>query len=161
MGMHDHEKMPEWARRIDAAGPRRWHRDRDYRNLRSEFVSSAVFNLIALFVLYKIPDWHLDFINGKYPAIYPILMFSCVVQIVGNLIRLLLFSRATSYFTGIFMEAASFLAMICFYYLYPLDFSNSHGLSWIDIVLPWFLIIGMIVSALKVLSNAWKLIFWR
>jgi len=47
------------------------------------------------------------------------------------------------------------------YYVYPLDFTNYPGLNWIDVVLPWLLIIGMVVSAFKIISNIWKLIFWR
>jgi len=157
----DRERMPRWAKRVDEFGPRRWHHEKVYRNRRAESVSSIIFNLIGLFILYKIPDWHLDFITEKYSAVVYILVFSCLVQIGGNLLILILNIPAMRYFATIFMEAASFLAMISFYYLYPLDFSNSHGLSWIDIVLPWALIIGMIVSAVKVLSNIWRLIFWR
>jgi hypothetical protein len=58
-------------------------------------------------------------------------------------------------------ESASFITQIVLFYIYPFDFSNFHGLFWLDWFLPIALIIGMIVSALKVFSNLWKLIFWR
>ncbi|MEI7491472.1 MAG: hypothetical protein WCK92_08745 [Bacteroidota bacterium] len=157
----DHDKMPHWARRIDEMGPRRWQRQKEYRSQRAEFISAIVFTLIALVVLYKLPDWHLKFVTEKYGAVMFILIFSCLVQIGGNLLMLLFAFRPVAYLARIFMEAASFLAQITFYYLYPLDFSNTPGLGWIDIVLPWILIIGMVISAIKVLSNIWKLIFWR
>ncbi|MCX6288042.1 MAG: hypothetical protein NTY96_13100 [Bacteroidetes bacterium] len=161
MGTPEDDKMPHWAKRIDEFGPRRWHREKEYRNRRTEFVSSIVFNLIALFVLYKLPDWHLGFITGKYGAVMYILLFSCLIQIGGNLLMLLLNFRSIRYISGIFMEAASFLAQITLYYIYPLDFSNYPGLGWIDIIFPWILIIGMVISAIKIFSNIWKLIFWR
>ncbi len=157
----DQDNMPHWARRIDEMGPRRWHRQKEYRSQRAEYISSIVFNLIALVVLYKLPDWHLGFITERYGAVMYILIFSCLVQIGGNLLMLLFAFRPVKYIARTFMEAASFLAQITFYYLYPLDFSNTAGLGWIDIVLPWILIIGMVISAIKVLSNIWKLIFWR
>lgn len=157
----ENEKMPHWAKRVDEIGPRRWHREKQYSNRRGEFVASVVFNLIALVILYKIPDWHFGFITLKYGAVMYILIFSCLVQIGGNLLMLLLDFRFIRYLSHIFMEAASFLALITVYYIYPLDFSNFPGLHWIDIIFPWILIIGMIIAALKVVSNIWKLVFWR
>ena len=161
MEIPENEHMPHWAKRIDEIGPRRWHREKQYRNRRAEFVTSLVFNLIALVILYKIPDWHFGFITAKYGVVMYILIFSCIVQIGGNLLMLILDIPSIRYFSGIFMEAASFLAQITLYYVYPLDFSNYPGLSWIDIIFPWILIIGMVISAIKVFSNIWKLIFWR
>ena len=161
MGIPDSEKMPHWAKRIDEFGPRRWHREKQLRNRRADFVSSLVFNLIALVIFYKIPDWHLGFITAKYGAVMYILIFCCLVQIGGNLLRLILDIPSIRYFSGIFMEAASFLAQITLYYIYPLDFSNYPGLSWIDVVLPILLIIGMVIAVIKGLSDIWKLIFWR
>jgi len=157
----ENEKMPHWAKRVDEFGPRRWHREKQYHNRRGEFIASIVFNLIALVILYKIPDWHFGFITQKYGAVMYILIFSCLVQIGGNLLMLLLDFRYVRYLSRIFMEAASFLAQITLYYIYPLDFSNYPGLHWIDIIFPWILIIGMIIAALKVVSNIWKLVFWR
>jgi hypothetical protein len=161
MGIPEHDNMPEWARRVDEFGPRRWHREKQYRNRHAEYVTAIVFNLIALFIIYKIPDWHLGFINEKYGAVMYILIFSSLVQIAGNLLILFLDFRIILYLSKIFMEAAAFLAQITIYFVYPLDFTNYPGLSWIDVVFPWLLIFGMAVSALKILSNIWKLIFWR
>ncbi|MCX6280399.1 MAG: hypothetical protein NTU51_00365 [Bacteroidetes bacterium] len=161
MGTPDHDNMPHWARRLDELGPSRWHRQKEYRSQRAEFISSIVFNLIALVVLYKLPDWHPGFLTEKYGVVMYILMFSCLVQVGGNLLILFLEFRFLTYLSRIFMEAASFLAQITLYYIYPLDFSNYPGLGWIDMVFPWILIIGMVISAIKVLSNMWKLVFWR
>ena len=160
MRTQENKAMPGWAKRFDEYGPRRWHREKQYRNRRAEFVSSIVFNLIALVILYKIPDWHLGFINGKYGAVMYILIFSSLVQVAGNLLMMFLDFRFIRYLSGIFMEAAAFIAQISMYYVYPFDFSGYGGLFWIDVVLPWILIIGMIISAVKVVSNIWKLIFW-
>jgi len=161
MRNHENQNMPGWAKRIDEYGPRRWQKKKEYRNRNAEYITSVVFNLIALVVIYKIPDWHLGFINEKYGAVMFILIFSVLVQIAGNLLMLFLSFRVIRYLSGIIMETAAFLAQITIYYVYPLDFTNYAGLSWIDIVLPWLLIIGMVVSAVKVISNIWKLIFWR
>jgi len=157
----DYKKMPHWAKRIDKFGPRSWRSEKEYRSHTAELITSIVFNLIALFVFYKLPDWHLGFITGKYDAVMYILIFSCLVQIGGNLLTLLLNFRPVRFLAGICMEAASFLAQITLYYIYPLDFSNYPGLGWLDFVFQWILIIGMVISAIKILSNIWKLIFLR
>jgi hypothetical protein len=65
------------------------------------------------------------------------------------------------YFVLIITESASFVTQMVLFYIYPFDFTHFHGLSWIDWFLPIALIIGMVVSAVKVFSNLWKLIFWR
>ena len=161
MSNAENGNMPHWAKRIDEIGPRRWHREKEFRNRRSEFVSSIVMNLIALVILYKIPDWHLGFITSKYGAVMYILILCTIVQIGGNLLMMLLDFRVLRHLLGIFMEAASFLVQITLYYFYPLDFSNYPGFGWINVVFPWILIIGMIISAVKVLSYTWKLIFWH
>jgi hypothetical protein len=52
-------------------------------------------------------------------------------------------------------------AMIILFYIYPFDFSGIPDWLFLDWLIPWMLIIGMIVSALKMFGNIWKLIFWR
>ena len=153
--------MPSWARRIDQRIPRRWSREKDYNRNRSEAITSVILNLLFLVVLYKIPDWHLDFITGRYGTVMYILIFSSLVQIAGNLVIIILNFRILTFLSKILMEIVSFIALITFYYIYPLDFSGFPGFLWIDVILPWVLILAMIISVIKVISNIWKLIFGR
>jgi hypothetical protein len=153
--------MPPWARNIDNYGKRRWNRQKPLINRRAEYITAIVFNLVWLFIINKVPDWHLHFINDHYQAILWAMNLNVFIQIGGNILMLILDICIIRYLSRIIIEAANFLLMIILYYIYPFDFSNIHGWAFLDQLIPWLLIIGMVVSALKVLGNSWKLIFWR
>jgi hypothetical protein len=153
--------VPGWARNIDDYGKRRWHKKKPPRNRRGDYITAIVWNLIWLFIVNKVPDWHLKFINNHYQTVLWALNMNIAVQIGGNILRLIFDIRFIRYLSGIILEMASFLVLIILYYLYPLDFSNTPGWFFLDWLIPLLLIIGMAVSALKVFSNIWKLIFWR
>jgi hypothetical protein len=153
--------IPDWAKNIDDCGKRRWNREKPIRNRRAEYITAIVFNLIWLFIVNKVPDWNLQFINDHYQAVLWALNMNIFIQIGGNILMLIFDIRFVRYLSRILLETANFLLLIILYYIYPLDFSGIHGWSFLDVLIPWLLIIAMIVSALKVLGNIWKLIFWR
>jgi hypothetical protein len=152
--------LPGWAKNFDDYGKRRWDKEKPVRNRRAEYITAIIFNLIWLFIVNKIPDWHLQFINDHYQAVLWALNLNIFIQIGGNLFMLVFNVRMIRYLSRILLESASFLVLIILYYIYPLDFSGMSGLSFLDTLIPWLLIIGMIVSVLKVFGNLWKLIFW-
>jgi hypothetical protein len=154
-------KMPGWAKNIDDYGKRRWNKDKSRRNRRAEYITALIWNLIWLFVVNKVQDWHLQFINDHYPAVLWALNMNIFVQIGGNVLMFLLDISFVRYLSRILLETANFFVLIILYYIYPFDFSGIPGWSFLDWLIPWMMIIGMIVSALKVLGNTWKLIFWR
>ena len=153
--------VPSWGRRIDDYGRERWHKDKPAHTRRGEYIGNIVFNLIFLWVVNKIPDWDPGFIRDNYNVVLWMLNLNILIQIGGNLLMVMIEFPSIRYLSRIVMEASSFLINIVLYYIYPFDFTHYHGLFWIDIALPVLLIIGMVVSALKVLANLWKLIFWR
>jgi hypothetical protein len=153
--------MPPWAKKMDNHGKRWWNKEKPVRNRRGEYIASIIFNLIWLFIVNKIPDWDLKFINDHYPAVLWALNMNIFIQIGGNIIMLIFDIRFVRYLSRAILEAANFLVMIILYYIFPFDFSGVPGWSFLDWLIPWLLIIGMVVSAFKVLGNIWKLIFWR
>jgi hypothetical protein len=154
-------KMPGWAKNIDDHGKRRWNKEKPVRNRRAEYITTIIFNVIWLFIVNKVPDWHLKFINDHYMAVLWALNMNIFIQIGGNILMFIFDIRFVRYLSRIVLEAANFLVMIILYYIYPFDFSNIAGWHFMDWLIPWLLIIGMIVSVLKVFGNIWKLIFWR
>ena len=153
--------MPRWAKKTDDHGKRYWNKEKPYKNYKGEYVASIIFNLIWLFIVNKVPDWHLKFINDHYPAILWALNMNILIQIGANIIMLVFMTGFIRHLFKIITEAANFLLMILIYYIYPFDFSTTAGWAFLDTLIPWLLIIGMVVSALTVLSHAWRLIFRR
>lgn len=153
--------IPSWARRIDDYGREKWHKDKPAATRRGDYIANMIFNLIFLWVVNKVPEWNLGFIRDNYNVVLWILNLNILIQIGGNLLMAMTEFSPVRYLSRVIMEASSFLINIVLFYIYPFDFTNFHGLFWIDTILPVLLIIGMAVSALKVLANLWKLIFWR
>jgi hypothetical protein len=160
MNHYNHE-MPHWARRIDDNGVRRWHKDRSLTARRGEYVWAVIWNFIFLWILSKLPEWKLGFITDSFGAVVWILTLNIYVQIGGNLLMLVFDHRIVRYLARIVTEASGFVTLLALFYIFPFDFSNFHGLFWLDWALPVIFVISMVVSGLKVLSNIWKLIFWR
>ena len=153
--------IPGWAKKIDDHGKHRWNKEKPLRNRRGEYIAAIVWNLVWLFIVNKVTDWHLPFINDHYQAVLWALNMNIIIQIGGNILMFILDIRFIRYLSRIVLETANFFVMIILYYIYPFNFNGIQGWSFLDWLIPWMLIIGMIVSALKVFGNIWKLIFWR
>jgi hypothetical protein len=152
---------PEWARKFDDYGRRRWHKEKPHRNRQGEYVGTIVWNLIWLYIINHVPGWHLTFINGHYETILWALNLNVYIQIGANIVMFLFNARFVRYLMRMVIDAANFVLLIFLYYIYPFDFSAVAGWSWLDTVLPIIFIIGMVFSALSVITNFWKLLFWR
>ena len=126
-----------------------------------EYIASIIFNLIFLWIVNHLRDWHLPFIRDNFTVVLWILNLSILVKIAGDAVMLMAGLPVIRRLVRIITESASFVVQIVLYYIYPFDFSHIHGYQWVDRVLPILLIIGMVVSAMKVFSNLWKLIFSR
>jgi len=155
------ENMPPWAQRVDTYGRRHWHKEKPVKTKNGEYIGAIIFNLIFLWIVNHIPEWNLGFIKDNFMVVLWILNVNIFVQIGGNVLMLVSGLKLIRYLSMIMMESASFITQMVLFYIYPFDFANFHGLFWLDWFLPVALIIGMVVSALKVISNLWKLIFWR
>jgi hypothetical protein len=161
MNHHQHtENMPRWARRLEECG-RKDRKEKQERSRTGEYIANIIFNLVFLWIVNKIPAWHLSFIRDNYMVVLWILNVNILVQIAGNALMLVAGIPAIRYLARIVTEASSFVTLIVLFYIYPFDFTNVGGGAWLDWFLPIALIIGMVVSAMKVVGNLWKLVFWR
>jgi hypothetical protein len=161
MNQHCNENMPPWAQRVDSFGQKHWHKEKPAKSRNGEYIGAIIFNLFFLWIVNQIPEWHLGFIKDNFMVVVWILNINIFIQIAGNAIMLLSGTKILRYLSLIIIESASFVTTMVLFYIYPFDFTHFHGLAWIDWFLPVAFIIGMVVSALKVFSNLWKLIFWR
>jgi hypothetical protein len=151
--------MPTWAQKVDSYGKSRWNKEKGIKSGNGEYIGAILFNLLFLWVVNHITEWHLGFIRDNFPVVQWILTVSIMIKIAGNSVMLVFQHRKIRNLSIIMIEIASFITQMVLFYIYPFNFSNFHGLFWIDWFLPVAFIIGMIISAIKVVSNLWKLIF--
>ena len=153
--------MPGWAHRIDDYGRRHGYRDKPRHDRKGEYIGSVIVNLILLWVVNKIPDWHPEFIRENYMVVLWMLNVNILVRIGGNILMLAVDLSFIRYLSRIIMECASFITQMMLYFIFPFDFTNYGGFVWLNWFIPIILIIGMAISAAKIISNTWKLFFRR
>jgi hypothetical protein len=158
MNHHQCENSPSWVRKIDSFSRKK---EMKMKARRGEYIAAIIFNLIFLWIIHHVLDWNPGFIRDNFSVVIWILDVNILIQIAGNMLMLMLALPVIRYLSLAVMESASFVTQMVLFYIYPFDFSHFHSLSWLDQVIPIMLIIGMGVSALKVISNLWKLAFRR
>jgi hypothetical protein len=160
--MNEEKEYPRatWLRHFQRYEKGRRGNEKPFGRYRTESLWSIAFNLIFLYIVFKIPGWNLPFITEGYGAVLWILVVNILIQIGGNLLIALIDLAWIRYVSRILTESASLVTSLSLYFIFPFDFSHYHGWAWIDWLLPILLIVGMVVSGLKVLANIWKLVFW-
>jgi hypothetical protein len=161
MNHEKHSNVPHWAKRADDYGKQRWNKEKPIRNRRGEYIGSIIWNLIWLYVVNHLTGWDVKCITHHFSAVLWALNMNILIQIGGNILMFIFDIRFVRNISRIVLEAANFLTLIILYYIFPFDFSVYPGLIFLNWLVPLLVIIGMVVSALKVLSNLWKLVFWR
>ena len=161
MTSNSHENTPSWVRRLEEKG-NRYSGKYEYRvkNRKGEFITNIVLNIIFYYIVNHLQEWNVGFLRDNFQVVLWMINLNIFVQIGGNALMLLTEGQRTVRFLSrTVMEAGSFVVQLMLFYIYPFDFSHTGSFAWFDTVLPILLIIGMVVSAAKVLSNLWKLFF--
>ena len=154
------DNMPPWARKMDDYGQHHWHKEKPLRKRRGEHIWAIIWNIVALWVVNKIPDWNLSFINDHYNAILIFLNINIYIQIATHTLMAFLETRWAYHLLRIVSEASTFVLFILLYYIYPFDFSGT-SLTWLDFLIPIILIITLVVSAITIFVHIFRLIFYR
>ena len=151
---------PPWAQKADDFGKRHWRKDKPLKNRRGEHIWAIIWNIIFLWVVNKVPDWNLSFINDHYNAVLIFLNLNIYVQIAAHTVMAFLEIKWIYFLLRIVSEAATFVLFVILYYMYPFDFSGT-TYGWLDTVLPILMIITMVVSGISVIVYLLRLVFYR
>jgi len=126
---------------------------------RGEAIWAIIWNLVFLWIINKVPDWDLIFINDRYEMVMWVLTLNILLQIAGYAIVFFLDFRWVWYLVRSVIDAASLVVLLVLYFLNPFDFSGVSGWEWLDIVLPIVFIVGMVIAGIGMVVNLIKLIF--
>ncbi len=125
---------------------------------RGEAIWAIIWNIFFLWIVNKVPDWNLAFINERYDTILWILNFNIIIQIAGYAMIMFFDYRWSWHLVRTILDAASLVTLLVLYFIYPFDFSTIDVWSWLDIVIPIVFIIGMIASGLGMVFHLVKFI---
>jgi len=105
-----------------------------------------------------VPGWELNFLGPDYMAVLTVMQFNCIFQAVSSVILIITGPRPVMNILKITMETASIVVFVMLYYLYPFHFAHFNNLAWLDLVLPFVFIIGILVSLLKIVNFVIRLV---
>ncbi len=149
------ERAPEWAQKLDDFGKSHWIKP----GKKSDYVGAVIGNLISLFLVNNIPNWHLPFITSDWLTVLWIMNLSIGAQIIGNA---LLFVYDADWFRELVkggMEVLGLISLYVFYTIYPLNFAAFSGLAWVDLVIQIAMVISMVVVVISLIFRAIRYFF--
>jgi len=137
------------------------NKEKSFGKYRGEAIGAIIWNLVWLWIINNVQDWNLSFILSSFGVLLWIWNINVAVQILTNLGIVILELRWFRYLMKALMESANFVSIIATFYLYPFDFSGLTGWGLTDMVIQICLVIAMVFTAISVIVQLWKMIFWR
>ncbi len=125
---------------------------------RGEAIWAIIWNIFVLWIVNKVPDWNLFFINEQYNTILWILNLYIVIQIAGYAIIMFFDYPWSWHLIRTILDTASLVTLLVLYFIYPFDFAAIDSWAWVDTVIPIAFIIGMIGSGLGMIIHLIKFI---
>jgi hypothetical protein len=117
------------------------------KNRKSEYIIAIIFNIIFLYIVNNLLNWHIYFITNALNNILWIINLSILATIVGNA---LLLAYSHEWFRHIVKIILNIISLIAFYFVYvifPFNFYNSF-INWGLSILLIFFIIGIIIATI-------------
>jgi hypothetical protein len=113
----------------------------------SDYVAAAVFDLIFLVVLNRVPDWNIVFITDTFPDILWAVNTSLAVSLAGNLLLIFVHPSFLHHLLNAVFSLFSILALSVTLSVFPFDFSELVG-EWLNTLLRIVLIVGIVGSGI-------------
>jgi hypothetical protein len=92
---------------------------------KSEYIAAIIFNLIFLYVVNNLLNWHIYFITNAFNEVLWIINLSIIASIIGNALLLLYSPERLRHGVKIIINIISFIAVYIVYKVFPFNFYNS------------------------------------
>ena len=123
---------------------------------RFSYLVGIVVNLILLYAVNKAPDWNIVFLTDAYAQIRPVLVTAVLVQIVGNVVMLALYTAVVHYVMEVVFSFVSAFAVYRLIVVFPFDFA-ALGAPAVNTILKILLVVGLVFTLVGLISNVYKL----
>lgn len=126
------------------------------RDRTTEYVVAIIFNIIFLYIVNNLLNWHIYFITPAFNEVIWIINLSVIATIIGNALLLLYGRESFRHIIKIIMNIISFVAIYFVYEIFPFNFYNSFfnwGLSIFLILIMIGLIIASVAEVIKLINK--------
>ncbi|MFA6099103.1 MAG: hypothetical protein WCV50_06235 [Patescibacteria group bacterium] len=128
------------------------------RHKKSEYVFAVICNAIGLFIINSLLKWEAQFITADWTKVLPYLNFSIILSLVVYFI-FIFFDRRGFYFLGrTAMDVVGIFILIKLYLIFPFDFNKFFQLGWLNSVMPWLLLLGVIGIIIGIMVRISRLV---
>jgi len=117
------------------------------REQKSEYITAIIFNLIFLYIVNNLLNWHIYFVTNAFNGVLWIINFSIVVSIIGNALLLLYSPERLRHVVKIIINIISFIAVYIVWKVFPFNFHNSFY-NWGFNVLLILAMIGIVIATI-------------
>ena len=126
------------------------------RERTTEYIVAIIFNIIFLYIVNNLLNWHIYFISPSFNEVIWIINLSVIATIIGNALMLLYRVESFRHIIKIIMNIISLVAVYFVYEVFPFNFYNSFfnwGLSIFLILIMIGLIITSVAEVIKFTNN--------
>ena len=95
------------------------------REQKSEYFVAIIFNLIFLYIVNNLLNWHIYFVTNAFNEVLWIINLSITVAIIGNVLLLLYSPERLRHSVKIILNIISFIAVYIVWKVFPFNFYNS------------------------------------
>jgi len=131
------------------------------REQKSEYFVAIIFNLIFLYIVNNLLNWHVYFITNAFNDVLWIINLSIIATIIGNALLLLYSPERFRHVIKIVLNIFAFIATYFVYEVFPFNFYNSFynwGINILLILAMIGIVIATIVEIYLLVTGRTKLI---
>ena len=117
------------------------------REQKSEYFAAIIFNIIFLYIVNNLLNWHIYFITNAFSDVLWILNLTIIVTIIGNVLLLVYSPDKFRHVMKIILNIFAFIAAYFLYVVFPFNFYNSFY-NWVVTVLLILAMIGIVIATI-------------
>jgi len=117
------------------------------REQKSEYFVAIIFNLIFLYIVNNLLNWHVYFITNAFNDVLWIINLSIIATIIGNALLLLYSPERFRHVIKIVLNIFAFIATYFVYEVFPFNFYNSFY-NWGINILLILAMIGIVIATI-------------
>ena len=117
------------------------------REQKSEYFVAIIFNLIFLYIVNNLLNWHVYFITNAFNDVLWIINLSIIATIIGNALLLLYSPERFRHVIKIVLNIFAFIATYFVYEVFPFNFYNSFY-NWGVNILLILAMIGIVIATI-------------
>ena len=117
------------------------------RDRTSEYIVAIIANIIFLYIVNNLLNWHIYFIAPTFNEVIWIINLSILTTIIGNALMLLYRPESFRHIIKVILNIVSFVAVYFVYVVFPFNFYNSF-FNWGLSIFLILIMIGLIIASL-------------